>query len=185
MEGTIEFFGALIGLGLVILVIVLPLIALVRAGRAARLAKQNQENWQKLTQRVHALEKQAEEFQLQATQQKFALEMALQQIQKSAAGREAASSVEPAPAPISEPIVEAAGGQAPYCEPPRPTAVVTPPPSRGHGTIDACWTCLALGATAHRPADDRQAARACRFRHRALASWVPQNRRPRKPQSAF
>ena len=97
MEGTVEFFGALIGLGMVILVIVLPIVALVRAGRAARLAKQDQDNWQKLTQRVHALEKQAEEFQLQATRQKFALEMALQQIQKAAATREPAGPRRPGP----------------------------------------------------------------------------------------
>lgn len=128
MESTLELFGVLIGLGLTIVVLVLPIVALVRSGRASRLAKRNEENWQKLLQRVHALEKQAEAAELHSTQQAFNLEMAVQQLQKLAAAR-ASAPAEPAPPTQVEPPVEALGAQAPYFEPPRTVSVETPPPA--------------------------------------------------------
>ncbi len=128
MDGMLVFFGALIGLGLVILIIVLPIVALVRAGRAARLAKRNEENWQKLLQRIFALEKQAEAVELRLTQQAFNLEMATQQFQKLATTRPSATAEPTSPDQI-EPPVEAAAGQEPYFDPPRPVSVETPLPA--------------------------------------------------------
>ena len=45
VESVLEFFAALIGLGLLALFVVLPIIALVRARAARKLAKRNKENW--------------------------------------------------------------------------------------------------------------------------------------------
>ena len=128
VESTLELIGVLIGIGLIVLVIVLPIVALVRSGRAARLAKRNEENWQKLLQRVYTLEKQAEAAELRSTQQAFNLEMAIQKFQKLAASRPSAPTESTPPDPMG-PLVEAAGGPAPYSEPPRAVSVGTPPPA--------------------------------------------------------
>ena len=124
MEGTLVLFGALIGLGLVVLVIVLPIVALVRSRKAMRFAKQTQESWQALTQRVHALEAQAQEIQLRSTQQAFALDMALQQLKEVATKLDGVTPGAVAAPP--KPPVTASGAEAPPAETPRPAVVVTP-----------------------------------------------------------
>jgi hypothetical protein len=123
----LEFFGAMIGLGLVALVIVIPIVALVRANRAARLAKQNQDSWQKLTQRTHALETQVEEIQLRSTQQTFALEMTLQQLRKVSTKLDGATPEAVVPPEPSKPPVAATSAEAPTTEPPRPAVILAPP----------------------------------------------------------
>ena len=126
MEGTLELFGFLIGLGLLVLIIVIPIVALVRSRKALRLVKQNQENWQTLTQRVHALEAQAQEIQLRSTQQAFALDMALQQLKEVSTKLDGVTpGAAAAPAPLQPPVA-ATGAVPPAAEPPRPAAVVTP-----------------------------------------------------------
>ncbi len=122
MDGVLVFFGAMIGLGLTALVIVLPIVALVRANRAARLATQNQDSWQKLTQRVHALETQLQEVQLRSTQQAFAQDMTLQQLKDLTTKLD---TVAPGATPVPPPAA-ATDGEAPTAEPPRPAVVVIP-----------------------------------------------------------
>ena len=127
MEGTLALFAVLIGLGLVALVIVVPIVALVRSRKALRLAKQNQESWQTLTQRVHALEAHAQAIQLRSTQQAFALDLALQQLKEVSTKL---GGVSPGAAVATEPMqppVAATGAEPPAAEPPRPGVTVAPP----------------------------------------------------------
>ena len=122
----LEFFGVLIGLGLIGLVVVLPIVAFVRAGRAARLAQQNQDNWQKLTQRIHALEEQHKELQGRFKAQTLVLEQALEDLRKSSAVCEGpAPAIEVPPEPAKPPVV-AAGAEEPPIELPRPSAAIAP-----------------------------------------------------------
>ncbi len=114
MVGTLVFFGALIGLALMGLVILMPIIALVRSSRAIRLNKQSQESLQKLTTRIQHLEKQLEETQLRATQQAFVREMSL--------GTPAPAAGIP-PAQVN-PTTPASAPLAPPPEPVRPTVVM-------------------------------------------------------------
>jgi hypothetical protein len=116
VEATLALFGALIGLALVGLVIVVPIIALVRAHKGLRLSNKNQENIQSLNLQIHKLQKQVEELQLQATQQAFLRDMAQ-------AGSPGAVAKPEAPAP-AKPPVPAAGPSMPPVVPPRPSAVL-------------------------------------------------------------
>ena len=131
MEGTVEFLGLMLGLALVAL-IVLPIIALARARRAARLGKRNEEGWQNLTQRVHALETQVQELQgrLKAW---GAVGHVPREVAPAVAAAEIPSPATPALAEVTHPPVVAVGAHAPTIEPPRPAATVAP-----------------LGAAAHR-----------------------------------
>lgn len=61
MDAIWVLFGVFVGLGLICLIVVFPIVAIVRARSAAKLARQNQDNWQKITQRVHALETQIQD----------------------------------------------------------------------------------------------------------------------------
>ena len=123
MDSIVELFGVLIGLGFLGLVVVLPIIAMVRARRASRLGQQNQESWQKLTQRVHALENLLPELQGRLKSQAIILDQALEDMRKA---RETSASAPAAPlAPPTSPIV-AAGVEPPSNEPARPAATLAP-----------------------------------------------------------
>lgn len=126
MEGVLEFFGALLGLGLFGLVVILPIIALVRAGRAARLGKRNEESWQKLTQRIHALETQVQGLQVQLKERPAGVEQAPREAPSAPARREVPSPAAVAPPAALHPTAVAAGGDVHSLEPPRPTATVAP-----------------------------------------------------------
>jgi uncharacterized membrane protein len=123
----VEGFAILIGLGLLGYIIIAPLIALVRAHSADRRAAQNQENSQKLTQRIHALETQLKEIQGRVKAQATVLESALQESRTASAAREATAPAAAAPNEPSKPAAVAAGPEAPPIEPPRPVATVAPP----------------------------------------------------------
>src|ERR1035441_7235882 len=126
----LEFFGALIGLGLLVFGIVIPIVAWVRSRRAMRLVKQNQESSQALTQRVRTLETQVEEIQFKATQKAFALDMALQQLKEVSTKLDGVTpGAAAAPAPLQPPVA-ATEAVPPAAEPPRPAAGVTPPHPR-------------------------------------------------------
>ncbi len=124
MEGTVEFLGLMLGLALVAL-IVLPIIALARARRAARLGKRNEEGWQNLTQRVHALETQVQELQgrLKAW---GAVGHVPREVAPAVAAAEIPSPATPALAEVTHPPVVAVGAHSPTIEPPRPAAIVAP-----------------------------------------------------------
>jgi len=126
VEGVLEFFGALLGLGLFGLVVILPIIALVRAGRAARLGKRNEESWQKLTQRIHALETQVQGLQVQLKERPAGVEQAPREAPSAPARREVPSPAAVAPPAALHPTAVAAGGDVHSLEPPRPTATVAP-----------------------------------------------------------
>jgi hypothetical protein len=124
VEGTLELFGALLGLALVGL-IVLPIIAMVRARRATRLGERNEENWQKLTQRVYALETQVQELQgrLKAW---AAVEHVPRDAAPAVAAREIPSPAATTPAEATHPPIVAVGAKEPSIEAPRPAATVAP-----------------------------------------------------------
>ncbi len=125
MESVLEFFAALIGLGLVGLFVVLPIIAWVRAQAARKLAVQSQENSQRLAKRVEALEAQISELQGRFKAQSIVLQQALHDLRKVSTPREVpAPAVAAGPEPAA-PSMEAAGAEAPVIEPPRPTAALT------------------------------------------------------------
>ena len=120
----LEFFGVLIGLGLVALIMVAPIVAWMRSRKALRLAKQSQENSQALTQRVRTLEAQVDEIQFKVTQKAFALDMALQQLKDLATKLERVT-----PGAVTAPPetpVAATGAQVPAAEPPRPAVSIAP-----------------------------------------------------------
>ena len=126
MEGSLVFFGALIGLGLVGLIVVLPIIAVVRARLAARLSKRNEESWQKLTQRVHSLETQLQELQGRFKAQTVITEQALQDLRTASTVREGPAPAAAAPPEPPKPPVEAVGMEAPTLESPRPAVTLAP-----------------------------------------------------------
>ncbi|MDR3675250.1 MAG: DUF2339 domain-containing protein [Acidobacteriota bacterium] len=120
----LAFFGVLIGLGLVGLFIILPIVAIVRARRAARLAQQSQDNWQRITQRVHALETQLQEVEGRSKKQTTALEMALQQLRELSTAHRGPMPAAPTPPEPPTPPAVAVGVEAP--ELPRPAATLVP-----------------------------------------------------------
>jgi len=124
VEGTLEFLGVMLGLALVAL-IVLPIIAIVRARRAGQLGKRNEESWQKLTQRVYALETQVQELQgrLRAW---AAVEHVPRDVASAVAAGEISSPAAAAPAEAILPPVVALGVEAPPLKPPGPAATVAP-----------------------------------------------------------
>jgi len=122
----VEFFAIIIGLGLVGYILIAPLIALLRASAAERQVGQNQASWQKLTERVHALETQLKEVQGRVKAQATVLESALQELRTASTAREVPAPAAPAPIEPSKPPVVAVGAEAPSLEPPRPAAIVAP-----------------------------------------------------------
>ena len=122
-----EGFAVLIGLGLVGFIFIAPIIALVRAYSAGRQAEKNQENWQKLTQRVHALETELQELHGRLKEQTFTLEQATYEPRKASAVREGPAPAAVAPPEPRKPPVVAAGLEAHPLEPPRPAATLIPP----------------------------------------------------------
>ena len=89
-----EVLAILFGLVFVGYILVAPIIALVRAHGAGRLAKQQDENWQKLIQRVHFLETQLLEFINRSKERIEFLEQEARDLRVALAAREG-----PAPAP--------------------------------------------------------------------------------------
>jgi hypothetical protein len=124
VDGILVFFGALLGLGLLGLVVVLPIIALVRAGRAARVGKRNEENWQKLTQRIHTLEAQVQ--QLNGKLKTQAAVPVSPEAVPAPAAQKAPTPAAPVKSEPTHPPIAATGGDALNLEPPRPTVVVAP-----------------------------------------------------------
>src|ERR1039458_1719055 len=112
------------GLGLLGLTLVLPIIALVKARSASRLSKGNENSWQTLTQRIHALETQAQELKTRSTQQALALEAALQQLRKPSTTLEGMGAA--APPDTAKSPAGATGIDAPPIEPARTAAGITP-----------------------------------------------------------
>jgi hypothetical protein len=117
----------LLGLGLATLILALPIIALVRALLAARLAKRNDENWQKLTQRVYALEGQLRELESRLKAQAVVLDEAFRKLPAAAIERQSPVPAEPVPAKPAEPPVAVAGPEGAPIEPPRGASVLAPP----------------------------------------------------------
>jgi hypothetical protein len=116
VEGTLEFFGALIGLGLLGLFVILPIVALVRSRRAARLAQQNQDNWQKLTQRVHTLETQVLRLIQRGKEDTESQEKAIHELRAALAAREGPGTTKPAlPEPAAPRRRDCTSAAATYC----------------------------------------------------------------------
>ena len=119
-----EVLGILLVFGCVVLFFAIPIFALIRAVSATQLSKQNEERWQKLTQRVLALERQLQELHRRFTAQTIVLEQAVQDLRKASTIREGPAAAAP-PEPAKPPVI-AAGAEAPAAEPPRPAAVIGP-----------------------------------------------------------
>ncbi len=123
-----EVFAVIVGLGLAGYILVSPILALVKSAAAKRLARQNQNQQQKLIQRVDDLEKQLQEFrsQLENVDLKQASEFS-----PTSARRQPAATVAPQPpagieAHAPESLRPAAGpSQAPT--PPVAPLAATPP----------------------------------------------------------
>ena len=130
-----DFTGILIALGIVaLLVLVAPIVALVRAHAAARLGRRNEESWQKLTQRVYALETQLQELRTAPTVREVPSAAAAParppELPVIAAGSEGASIEPPRPAAIltpSAPALAASPAQAAVAQPSAPPASISPP----------------------------------------------------------
>ena len=130
-----EGFAILIALGFVGFLLAAPIVAFVRAHSAARQGERNEESWQKLTQRVHALETQLQELQGRVKAQTVVLEQALHELRTASMVRE-----RPEPAAVAQPETpkasEIAAGapasplepkQVPPITPPQTPAVTVPP----------------------------------------------------------
>jgi uncharacterized membrane protein len=124
VEAILGFFVGMIVLALVGLFIILPIVAIVRARRAARLAQQSQDNWQRITQRVHALETQIQEVEGRSKKQTIALETALQQLRELSTAHGGPMPAAPTPPAPPKPPAEAVGVKVP--EPPRSAATLAP-----------------------------------------------------------
>jgi len=136
---------AIVGLCLAGLLLAAPIVALVRAFSAARMAKRNEESWQKLTQRIYALETQLKELQGGFKAQAPALEqepLPAPNVREGAA----AAPLEPATSPVELPSVEPsrpAATLAPaapaFSSPPAAPAILTgqPPPVAPVPPLDA------------------------------------------------
>lgn len=125
MDGILEFFGAVVGLGLLGLFVVLPIIAWIRAQSARKLAVQSQEDSRRLAKRVDAVEAQLNELQGRFKAQGIALQQALHDLRKASTGREVPA---PAAAVASEPPTPstgAVGTGAPTIEPSPSAAALT------------------------------------------------------------
>lgn len=118
MDGTIILYGALLGLIFVGVAVVLPIIAFIRARSASKIGKRNEESWQKLTQRMYALEKQIQELQNRLTAQATAAAHGPAEGQRVAA-------IPVMPSPTMPPSIEAS---RPAVKAPRPeTPEIAPP----------------------------------------------------------
>ena len=125
MDSVLELLGVLVGLGVTALFFILPIVAIVRAGRAKRMAKQMEENWQKLTQRVHTLETESLQVSKRSSERVEWLEKEVRELRASLAAGERPAAAAPEAEP-PKPPVEAVGAEAPPSEPPRPSVTVAP-----------------------------------------------------------
>jgi len=135
-------FGVVSGLAIIVLIVVFPIVAFFRARSAAKMARQVQDNWQKLTQRVHALETQLQDIK----RLNVRTEILEQQVREIRAGgpHEAPAAAGPSgPPKPAEGVADAAASQTavadagarlvagtasePAAPPAAPPAVETPP----------------------------------------------------------
>ncbi len=124
---SVDFIVPL-ALGLVALILALPIIALVRANAVARRGERSEEIWQKLTQRVHALETQLQEMQGRLKAQTIVLEQAHLDLRKITTVREVPTPGAVVPPEPPKPLVEAVGTKAPPLEPLAVTLAPSAPP---------------------------------------------------------
>ncbi len=117
-----EVFGILIAIGFAGYILVGPLIALIRSSAAGRQARQNQEQQQKLIQRIHELENQVQQLRSQFEKSLGTVQAAKAEFQKPAAAREPSTPVTPQPL-VTTPL------PAPGTELPQPAAGPTQPPA--------------------------------------------------------
>lgn len=127
MDSVIELVGVLVGLAFVAFYFILPIVALVVSRRASRLAKQSAENWQKLTQRIHALEAESAQFSKQFAERVEFLEREIRELRAALAVGEGLPTAAPPPPEPPKPPLEPLGAAIPPGEPPRPSATVAPP----------------------------------------------------------
>ncbi len=121
-----EFFGILILIGVVGFILAAPIVALVRAHSAARQGERNQESWQKLTQRVHALETQLQEIQGRLKAQTAVLEKALHELPTASTVRERPAPPDVVPPEPPKPAEVASGGPVSPLEPKHAPPIATP-----------------------------------------------------------